>query len=93
MQEILHLCSLLHALELQCLRLDPSLDNLITFNRLDGFQYEEDSEESKRHASRPAQKDLLFRALASLLSSLLRYISDRWTIDRCSAGCSGDAAA
>jgi predicted membrane chloride channel (bestrophin family) len=51
-QEILHVCSLLHALELQCLRLDPNLDNLIPFNRLDGFEFDEESADAKRMLSR-----------------------------------------
>lgn len=36
-QMILHQFSLLHALSIQCLRLDESLDNLVVFNRLEGY--------------------------------------------------------
>lgn len=35
-QMILHQFSLLHALSMQCLRLDDQLDNLVVFNRLEG---------------------------------------------------------
>ena len=44
-QMILHQFSLLHALSIQCLRLDDSLDNLVVFNRL-----EENSEREGRYA-------------------------------------------
>ena len=36
-QLILHQMSLLHALSIQCLRLDDELDNLVPFNRLEGY--------------------------------------------------------
>jgi hypothetical protein len=36
-QMILHQFSLLHALSMQCLRLDDSLDNLVVFNRFEGY--------------------------------------------------------
>jgi hypothetical protein len=38
-QMILHQFSLLHALSMQCLRLDESLDNLVVFNRLEGYSH------------------------------------------------------
>lgn len=37
-QEILHLFSLLHALGLQCLRLDDNLDNLQVFDPWEGYR-------------------------------------------------------
>ena len=61
-QEILHLCSLQHALQLQCLRLDPNLDNLIPFNRLDGFAFD--------HGSKPASRALLRRDAAGSAAAL-----------------------
>lgn len=38
-QLILHQVSLLHALSIQCLRLDDDLENLVVFNRLEGYEF------------------------------------------------------
>eukprot|EP01048_Picozoa_sp_COSAG05_P004281 COSAG05_NODE_225_length_13597_cov_18.878723_2_plen_380_part_00 len=41
--EILHQISLLHALAIQCLRLDVDLDNLVKFNRLEAYGQDQEA--------------------------------------------------
>ena len=68
-QEILHLCSLQHALQLQCLRLDPNLDNLIPFNRLDGFAFDQGSKGLARRDAAGSAASLAARSAKAAMQN------------------------
>ena len=84
-QMILHQFSLLHALSMQCLRLDDSLDNLVVFNRFEGYAgtttASRDISLSEREAVRAVRRDAARRftsaACARFVSVRKRYQLDR----------------
>ena len=75
-QEILHLFSLLHALGLQCLRLDDNLDNLQVFDPWEG--YKQTFGALSNPLSRSPAGSLSFSVFPrSRALSLMLYLADR----------------